>query len=52
MRNLGIIGACIGIFVFIGSLLGSLEHASKADPSFVHEAHVAIHGIVIPPFRD
>jgi hypothetical protein len=52
MSNSGIIGAYVGIFVFIGSMLGSLEHASKADPSFVQQAHVAVHGVVIPPFRD
>ena len=52
MSNSGIIGAYVGIFVLIGSMLGSLEHASKADPSFVHQAHVAVHGVVIPPFRD
>jgi hypothetical protein len=52
MSNSGIIGAYVVIFVFIGDMLGSLEHASKADPGFVHEAHVAVHGIVIPPFRD
>jgi hypothetical protein len=52
MSNSGIIGACVGIFSFIGSMLGSLEHAYKADPSFVHQAHVAVHGVVILPFRD
>jgi hypothetical protein len=52
MRNLVIIGAYIGFFVFIGAMLGSLEHASKADPGFVRQAQVAVHGIVIPPFRD
>jgi hypothetical protein len=46
------LASTFGIFVLIGSMLGSLEHASKADPSFVHQAHVAVHGVVIPPFRD
>jgi hypothetical protein len=52
MSNSGIIGAYVGIFVFIGSMPGSLEHAYKADPGFVHQAHVAVHGVVILPFRD
>jgi hypothetical protein len=47
-----IIGTYVAIFVFIGSIFGVLEHARKTDPSFVDQAHVAIHGIIIPPFRD
>jgi hypothetical protein len=30
----------------------ALVRAYKADPSFVHPAHVAVHGVVILPFRD
>ena len=52
MRNTGIIGTYVAIFIFIGSIFGALEHASKTDPRFIDQAHVAVHGIVIPPFRD
>ena len=52
MSKTGIIGSYLAIFVFIGSAFGMLEHASKTNPSFVDQAHVAVHGIVIPPFRD
>jgi hypothetical protein len=52
MSNTGIIGTYVAIFVFIGSAFGALEHASKTDPSYVERAHVAVHGIAIPPFRN
>jgi hypothetical protein len=51
MSKTGIIGTYVAIFVFIGSIFGALEHAPKTDPSFVDQAHVAVHGIVIPPFK-
>jgi hypothetical protein len=52
MSNTGIIATYVAIFVFIGSIVGTLEHTSKTNPSFVDQARVAVHGIVIPPFRD
>jgi hypothetical protein len=36
---------------FIVITLGGLEHASKVDPSMVDTAHVAVRGVVIPPFQ-
>jgi hypothetical protein len=46
-----VIGTWVGIFAFIAIMLGGLEHASRTDPSGVETAHVAVRGVVIPPFN-
>jgi hypothetical protein len=47
------VGAWFGIFAFMAIVLGGLDYAGRTDPSVPHEsAYGAVHGIVIPPFRD
>jgi hypothetical protein len=47
------VGAWVGIFAFMAIVLGGLDYAGRTDPSVPHEsAYGAVHGIVIPPFRD
>jgi|HubBroStandDraft_1064217.scaffolds.fasta_scaffold247313_2 hypothetical protein len=50
MGKSNIVGTWFGIFVFIAIMLGSLEHASKTDPSGVDMTPVGVMGVVIPPF--
>lgn len=46
-------GAWLGIFALMAIVLGGLDYAGRTDPSAPHEpAYGAVHGIVIPPFRD
>ena len=49
--NNSIIGTWVGIFVFIAVALGGLERASRTDPGRVDSAHVAVRGVVLPPFN-
>ena len=51
MGNKSVIGTWIGIFAFNTIMLGGLEHASRTDPSGVETAHVAVRGVVMPPFN-
>jgi hypothetical protein len=51
MSKIGLIGSWLGIFVVVATVLGAVEHASKIDPSRMETAHVAVRGVVIPPFE-
>jgi hypothetical protein len=51
MGTKSIVGTWVGILAFMAIMLGGLEHASRTDRSSVHAAHVAVRGIVIPPFN-
>ena len=47
------VGAWLGFFAFMAIVLGGLDYAGRTDPSAPHaSAYGAVHGIVIPPFRD
>ena len=50
MSKSGIVGTWFGIFAVIAIVLGGIEHASKVDPSGIETAHVAVRGVVIPPY--
>jgi len=48
-----IIGIWVGIFAFIVAALGTLEHTSKMDPTYVDPAHYSERAAaVVSPFRD
>jgi hypothetical protein len=52
MSNGSVIIPWIGAIVAITLALSQLSHAARTDPAaVVHEGHVAVHGIVIPPFN-
>jgi hypothetical protein len=51
MSKSGLIGTWLGVFVVVATVLGAIEHASKVDPARIETAHVAVRGVVIPPFE-